>query len=216
MAGEDSRPTDEDSQKQAAASSTEEIATITPAAAATALPESAPSEQTATAEEPPLTLAAIVTPSPSSTPTSAPTAVPEPLFRVLASSANLRFGPGTNFDPIGYVYQADELEIIGRSTGDYIWLNVQTADGRLGWVAADVGELIGPGGLAGVQIAATLPPFPTARYTAVAAETPIEPSPLPSLAATNGSVNGSGNDGKGGNGGSGGNNQPRATPTAPF
>lgn len=215
-AGEDSRPTDEDSQKQAAASSTEEIATITPAAAATALPESAPSEQTATAEEPPLTLAAIVTPSPSSTPTSAPTAVPEPLFRVLASSANLRFGPGTNFDPIGYVYQADELEIIGRSTGDYIWLNVQTADGRLGWVAADVGELIGPGGLAGVQIAATLPPFPTARYTAVAAETPIEPSPLPSLAATNGSVNGSGNDGKGGNGGSGGNNQPRATPTAPF
>ncbi|MFN2254202.1 MAG: SH3 domain-containing protein, partial [Candidatus Promineifilaceae bacterium] len=158
-----------------------------------------------------------VTPSPSSTPTSAPTAVPEPLFRVLASSANLRFGPGTNFDPIGYVYQADELEIIGRSTGDYIWLNVQTADGRRGWVAADVGEMIGTGSMADVQIVVTLPLPPAATYTQVPTETPIAPSPLPSLATADGGSDGNDGNGSGGNSGGGdGNNQPRATPTPPF
>lgn len=142
---------------------------------------------------------------PASTPTPVPTATPEPSFRVLTSSANLRLGPGIVYAPVGFVIQDEELEIVGRSDGDYIWLNVLTENGQRGWVAADVGELSWPPDLTSIEPAATIPPAPTAKYTPVPTVTPLPPTAVPLPASGGGS---SGND----SGGS----RPRPTPTPPL
>jgi hypothetical protein len=152
--------------------------------------------------EPTITKTATVLPS--ETPTSTPT--PEAAFRVQSDSANVRLGPGIVYDPIGYVYRNEELEIIGRSRGKYIWLNVLTESGQSGWVAADVGELIWPQELATIETAATIPPPPTSTYTPTPTETPLPPTPTPPTGSGSG----------GGNGGSSGNDKPRSTPTPPF
>lgn len=141
---------------------------------------------------------------PSETPTSTPT--PEAAFLVQSDSANVRLGPGIVYDPIGYVYKNEELAIIGRSYGKYIWLNVLTESGHNGWVAADVGELIWPQELTTIETAATIPPPPTATYTPTPTETPLPPTPTPPTGSGSG----------GGNGGSSGNDKPRSTPTPPF
>ena len=150
--------------------------------------------------EPTITKTATVLPS------ETPTSTPEAAFRVQSDSANVRLGPGIVYDPVGYVYKNEELEIIGRSRGKYIWLNVLTESGQSGWVAADVGELIWPQELTTIQTAATIPPPPTSTYTPTPTETPLPPTLTPPAGSGSG----------GGNGGSSGNDKPRATPTPPF
>lgn len=157
--------------------------------------------ETATLEP---TVTETATALPSETPT--PTYTPDPAFRVLSDSANIRLGPGRVYDAIDYVYRNEELEIIGRSDGNYIWLNVLIENGRSGWIAADVGELIWPPELATIQTAATIPPAPTSTYTPTPTETPVPPTPTIPTGSGSG----------GGNGGSGGGGKPRATPTPPF
>ncbi len=148
-----------------------------------------------------------VTIPPSATP--APTATPRPAFRVLASSANLRLGPGTVYERSGFVYAGEDLEIVGRSGGNYSWLNVRTDSGVIGWVAYDVGELVWTEELSDIELAATIPPAPT--FTATPTATPLPPTSLPSPVS-----GGGGDGGDGGNGGGGNNEKPRATPTPPL
>jgi serine/threonine protein kinase len=145
------------------------------------------------------------------TDTPEPIETPEPAFRILTNSANVRAGPGINYDPIAYVYQGERLEIIGRSNGEYIWLNVLTESGVPGWVAVEVGELDWPNNLLQIQVAATIPPPPTPTMTATPTNTPVPPTATP--LSTSGSGDGGGDSG-GGNGG--GSNRPGPTPTPPF
>lgn len=158
---------------------------------------------TATVTETP-TPADTATIPPSATP--APTATARPAFRVLTSSASLRLGPGTIYERSGFVLEDENLEIIGRSGGNFSWLNVRTESGQLGWVAFDVGELIWPPDLSTIALAATIPPAPT--LTATPTSTPIPPTPLPLPA--------SGGGGGGGNNGGGNDDKPRSTPTPPL
>lgn len=212
----------------------------TPRQTATSLPSPTPTEEillrTSTVEEKQINESPLVTelyesPQPSDTPlpevadtatatatatlppteTPEATEVPKPAFRILTNSANVRAGPGTNYDPITYVYQGQSLEIIGRSNGDYIWLNVLTESGVPGWVAVEVGELDWPNDLLEIQIAATIPPPPTPTMTATPTNTPVPPTATP--LSPSGSGDGGGDTG-GGNGG--GSNRPRSTPTPPF
>jgi serine/threonine protein kinase len=201
----ENRQTTQDPEQETEVPISEPFATSTPTATSTRLPQISPTVEPSATPEP--SAAAPATSSPNDTP--APTPEPEAAFRVAASSANLRLGPGTLFDPVGFVYRGEDLAVLGRNDGDYIWLNVQTADGRRGWVAADVGELVWPVDLAEVELAATLPPAPTATFTSLPTASPIPPTPLPPTQLSGGGDNG-------GSGGGGGNDQPRATPTPPL
>jgi formylglycine-generating enzyme required for sulfatase activity len=70
------------------------------------------------------------TPIPS-TPTPRPDAV------VSTQNANLRAGPGTNYGQLGSYPAGTALRVMGKSAaGD--WLQVQTPDGTMGWMAASL------------------------------------------------------------------------------
>ncbi|MFN2134996.1 MAG: protein kinase domain-containing protein [Candidatus Promineifilaceae bacterium] len=148
-------------------------------------------------------------PRPTRTPTGEPsptvTVTPQATFRIIVSSANLRNGPGTFYDSIGYVLEDEQLEIIARSTGAFEWLNVRTENGRYGWVALDVGELLWPPELTSIVPAVTVPAPPTATFTSTPTDTPTPPTssatPVPA----------------GGNSGGGGQRkEPQPTPTSPI
>ena len=44
---------------------------------------------------------------------------------------NLRSGPGTDYEPRGYVYHGDRVSVLDRSG---IWSKVRTSSGRTGWI----------------------------------------------------------------------------------
>ena len=162
-------------------------------------------ESTATA-----TATATATEIATATDTPIPTETPRPTFRIVPNSANVRVGPGTVYDVSGYVYQGEGLEILGRNSGEFIWLNIRTDSGEEGWVAADVGQLEGTQDLSQIAIAATIPPLPTPTMTPTPTNTPIPPTPIPSSPSPSDS-SGGGNNGGGNNGGGG--SDPRPTPT---
>jgi serine/threonine-protein kinase len=149
--------------------------------------------------------------SPTHTPTAPPTAVTDPsatppaTFRVDVSSANLRRGPGTNYEVDGYVLRGQSVVVLARNDGAFIWYNVETEDGRSGWVAADIGSPTGPDGLAEVAVAATIPVPPTPTPTPTPTSTPSPTATQPPVDA--------GPAGSGGAGSGGGSQPSRPTPT---
>lgn len=102
-----------------------------------------------------------LTPAPTATalpPT--PTPIPSPLAQVQADVANLRSGPGTNYDVVGQVGHDDQLLITGRNEkGD--WWEVETTEGETAWIS---GELVGVSSTGDVG-AKQAPPSPTPRPT---------------------------------------------------
>jgi hypothetical protein len=113
-----------------------------------------------------------------------PTLVPE-CFVSGTQAINVRSGPGTGFEAIGFINANEEVPALGVSP-DSEWFAV-SIDGQQGWVADAVAELRGNCvNLAFVQLSATpspvLPtdtptrtPTPTSTYT---------PSPSPTRTAT--------------------------------
>ncbi len=59
-----------------------------------------------------------------------------PTAEVLVDSLNLRNGPGTNYTRIGGVSAGDQLLILGEYD-NCAWLNVQTRNETIGWVAGN-------------------------------------------------------------------------------
>jgi hypothetical protein len=168
--------------------------------------------ETPTPEEEPLsmlTATTMATDPPTATDTPLPTETPQPIFRIVPNSANIRVGPGTIYDVTGYVFQGDGLEILGRSNGEFVWLNIRSENGDQGWVAADVGQLEWDRELMEIEIAGTIPPLPTPTMTPTPTNTPLPPTPLP----TNPPGNSSGGGGNSGGGDNGGGSIPRPTPT---
>src|SRR5262245_15683292 len=51
--------------------------------------------------------------------------------------ANLRFGPGREFDVIGTVYDQDAIVVTGRTEDNWLQVEVQ---GQNGWLAGDLVE----------------------------------------------------------------------------
>jgi len=63
------------------------------------------------------------------------------VFEVKVSSANLRSGPGTGYDVVGFGYDDQKFPVMERdATGT--WIRVQATSGPV-WVATSVGELDG-------------------------------------------------------------------------
>jgi hypothetical protein len=120
------------------------------------------------------------TPSPTATrrPTSTPTRRPDGLVAV--DACNLRQGPGTEYDVVDVLKQGDEVRILAKNAaGD--WAKVKVG-GQVGWLAVDLLDL--QVSLAGVLVAANIPPTPTPS-TPTATPTPKVCPPDPALVEIN-------------------------------
>jgi formylglycine-generating enzyme required for sulfatase activity len=100
-----------------------------------------------------------------STVTATYTATPQPDAVVNTQNANLRAGPGTNYDRLASYASGTALAVTGKTaTGD--WLQVQAPDGVTGWMADSVLEVNAD--LEQVAVAAAPPtPFASASVDMV-------------------------------------------------
>jgi uncharacterized protein YraI len=162
--------------------------TFTPTPTATPRPTETP----AVAVAPSRTPLPTETAEPTLTPTPPATATPEgPPTLVVQRNANLRAGPGLEYDLVIQAPAGTEMEIIGRTqSGD--WLNVRYLN-RLVWISFLF--VLVDGGIDQIEVVATVPPRPTATQ---------QPTAPPATTATAGPSSG---------GGSGGSSA--ATPTPP-
>jgi hypothetical protein len=112
------------------------------------------------------------TPTPTTTPTRTPTPVPTFVAQVNTALANLRGGPGVAYPTLAILGEGEEVVLKGQSeAGD--WLVVESANGNLGWIAADLlSETPGRERLTVL----TPPPTPTPP-PATATPTPAPPTP---------------------------------------
>ena len=135
-----------------------------------------------------------------------PAPTPKPEFLISAGSASLRFGPSTRFGVDSYLMKDDRVVILGKNESSDLWYVVQTADGRVGWISAIVGEPDRAIALNYVRVAATIPP-PPPTFTPTPTTTPT-PTATSTLAPVGGSNDGGGNNDK--------EDKPRSTPTPPL
>jgi hypothetical protein len=163
-------------------------ATVTPQPTNTSLPPTETPLPSATA-----TFLPSPTPLPSATPTAdnvTPTVAATPtssqLQGVLAFGANLREGPGTQYDSLDTVDAGDVVTILGRDQ-DGRWLFVRTSSGQEGWIA--VQQFEGPVDLPRIPLAEGIP-TPNATQAAAASSTPrITGTPgTPQATATGGTT----------------------------
>lgn len=141
----------------------------------TLTPTPAPPTATATSEAP-TAIPEPPTPEPTSTPLPAQAA-----FTVTSATLNVRSGPGTNYGAIGQLRQGQTYPITGKNrTGDWWQFDY---NGRAGWVS---GPLVRATGTEGVQVAANIPPAPTAAPRPTARPTtrpqPQQPAQPPAAA----------------------------------
>jgi len=114
---------------------------------------------------------------PTATLTRQPTATPppKPVAVVQAEALNVRGGPAAEYDVLGQVKQGDELEIVAQTEeGDWLW--VRLANGKEGWVSAQLVEVGGE--VTGIPVAAVIPPTPTPlppTDTPTPVHTPVPP-----------------------------------------
>lgn len=171
----------------------------TPTPTKTRMPTFTPVEGTDAA--PALAVAATPTPAPTATalpatpaptaaaaaPTAAPTATPPPAARLTVSSAtaNLRRGPGTNYDTIGAARQGEAFEVTGKNAaGD--WWQI-SANGGPAWVAASVVSVENPQLVALAQnipappVVVVPPPPPTHAPAPAAAPPPAAADPCANI-----------------------------------
>jgi hypothetical protein len=93
---------------------------------------------------------------PTITSTSMPVPTVRPELRVTVRAANLRSGPGTNYDKIGTLPVGSVVLILAR-TSDYSWYNVQLDNGVRAWIGAEVVEPVDTLVLTMVPIAISYP-----------------------------------------------------------
>jgi uncharacterized protein YraI len=71
--------------------------------------------------------------------TATPTPAPECRFKVTVSSVNMRSGPGTGYNVLGFAYSGEEFVVLAQhASAD--WLEI-AANGSRAWIATSVGEL---------------------------------------------------------------------------
>jgi len=148
---------------------------VAPSATATTPPSATPtSSQTATRTATP-------SPTPSNSPTASttpsatlsPTASVTPIAGVVISdpAANLRYGPGVEYDVVGEIFLGQGFEALAYATSNYgdTWYLIRTRDGHEGWVSALLVRLTNA---TQVAQAATIPPTFTPSPTASMTNTP--------------------------------------------
>jgi hypothetical protein len=104
-------------------------------------------------------------------PTIQPTEDPTPRGTVTTATANVRTGDGTNYPAILSLPQDTVVTLVGISNQGTGWYQVQTPDGRLGWMSPTVIAISGNTSL----LPRVQPPPPPATPTF----TPIPATPTP-------------------------------------
>jgi uncharacterized protein YraI len=119
-------------------------------------------------------------PTPVSSPT--PTPQPQPEAVVAVDLLNLRAGPDTTYDILTMMEEGTKLKVVGRTEAND-WLKVVTADGREGWVFAEMVNVSGDlGAIAVAQAPATPTPLPSSTPEApTATAEPPTPTPKPGI-----------------------------------
>jgi uncharacterized protein YraI len=134
----------------------------------------------------PTTAAAAATTVTTITATTATTAALTPTVTISNDFANIRSGPGTNYDIVGQLNQNDSANVRGKAqAGDFTWYQIVFAKGPngLGWVRGDlVSANAAVASVAAVAppVAPTSPPAPpppTAAPPTVPAATPTPSDP---------------------------------------
>ncbi len=128
-----------------------------------------------------LTAGPVFTPAPTALPTLAlpPTALPTAtpigvVATVISDRLNVRFGPGTNYEPpIGALQKNQQVQLFGASP-DYRWFTINFA-GQQGWISGDP-TLVSIFGNVQTLPVVPIPPTPTP----IATFTPM-PLPYPDL-----------------------------------
>lgn len=111
----------------------------------------------------------------SSTPAPIVTENPTPTMQVSYTEtlmvtvevANLRAGPGTNYNQLGAVTGGTELSIVAR-TSDSQWYLVEQANGTQGWIWSGIVSVNGASSQ--IEIVATVPPTPTVIASSVSTD----------------------------------------------
>lgn len=131
---------------------------------------------------PPPTDTPTPTDTPVPTPVPSPTPTPQPEAVVAVDLLNLRDGPGTNYDVLTMMEEGTRLKVVGRTEAND-WLKVVTADGREGWVFAEMVTVSGDlGAIAVAQAPPTPTPLPSPTPEApMAIPEPPTPTPKPDI-----------------------------------
>lgn len=140
-------------------------------------------EPTATpTSPPPPTDTPMPTDTPVPTPVPSPTPTPQPEAVVAVDLLNLRAGPDTSYDVLTMLEEGTRLKVVGRTEAND-WLKVVTADGREGWVFAEmvtVSSDVGAIAVAQAPPTPTPPPSPTPEAPTAVPEPPT-PTPKPDI-----------------------------------
>jgi SH3-like domain-containing protein len=163
----------------------------------TPVPTTVPPTATEAAPQPTDTPAATFTAEPTAVPTVAPTDTPSvPVVTPIDEPVNCRFGPGTEYAPIGFLLVGENAQVFGK-TSDGEWWQVQNPDDSAGkrcWVAATVTS--GAGNFSAVGVVDAPATFVTAvtltldpaKIELDNCSDPIEPIQIKAAIETNGPV----------------------------
>jgi hypothetical protein len=98
-------------------------------------------------------------PASTNTPNPTDTSIPEYYGTIGGESANIRSGPGTNFDVINSFANGTKLQVVGRND-DSSWLVINLPAGGIGWIRVDLILFSFPADLLKIY---TTPATPTAK-----------------------------------------------------
>jgi hypothetical protein len=87
---------------------------------------------------------------------SIPTATATAQVKIIANAANVRSGPGVDYERIGTAALGEVLALLATNN-DQTWYHIRLGDGTVGWVGSTVAMVISPAGLA-IPNAAAVPP----------------------------------------------------------
>lgn len=111
-------------------------------------------------ETPTSTATSTETPTDTPAPTASPTTPPLLEVQIASSSANVRNGPGINYESITTL-QENDIVLVLATNNDGSWYNVALEDSSTGWLAVSVSTPLSESSLALVPVAATIPAPPT-------------------------------------------------------
>lgn len=132
--------------------------------------------------------------TPPATPTSRPTQTPSPLataiavtttlpqLRVTIGTANVRQGPGVAYAVLTTLRAGDIVTVLGRDANGR-WFNVELADNRTGWLAAEVVEFVDASTSETIPVVTAAPVSATARATMLSTAFPTSNPTLPPATA---------------------------------
>lgn len=172
-------PTQEEEEPVAELNDTEEptlLPTDEPTLAPTDEPTLAPTDEPTVAPTDEPTVAPTV--GVKVAPTNEPTEIPTFTVNVVSNSANLRNGPGGNYDSIGTATSGDTFEVLAISR-DGAWYNVELPSGERAWISLSLTDGVDQEMLALIAVAMTIPAPPTILPTIA-----IVNSPTPTQSAT--------------------------------